>query len=119
MNTYVVDSDYGQFLAYGDMALARLVREIGAMDQLEDVSKAEVFTQSMFDSATGDLKTISHLAQHPVGTVKGLPGGIGRMFHKYSKTANHLIGGDDGGSQRASRPCARLGGGAQPSALES
>jgi hypothetical protein len=38
MNHYVVESDYGQFLAYGDLALARLIHEIHAIAQLDEVS---------------------------------------------------------------------------------
>jgi len=87
MNHYVVDSDYGQFQAYGDLALARLIKEIHAITQLDEVSKTKVFAEAAFDSATGQVKTIEAVAKHPVGTVKGLPGGVHRMFHKYKRQA--------------------------------
>ena len=99
MNHYVVDSDYGQFQAYGDLALARLIKEIHAISQLDEVSKTKVFAESALDSATGQVKTIVEVSQHPVGTVKGLPGGVHRMFHKYKRqakegyqTAKHVSG---------------------------
>ncbi len=99
MNHYVVDSDYGQFQAYGDLALARLIKEIHAITQLDEVSKTKVFAEAAFDSATGQVKTIEAVAKHPVGTVKGLPGGVHRMFHKYKRqakegyqTAKHVSG---------------------------
>ena len=109
MNHYVVDTDYGQFQAYGDLALARLMREIHVMVQLDETSKTDVFAKAAMDSATGDLKTIGHLARHPVGTVKGLPGGVSRMFHKYNREAKKAAdavsdavpggSGDDGGDE--------------------
>jgi hypothetical protein len=92
MNHYIVDTDYGQFLAYGNLALARLMHEIHAIAQLDAVSKTDVFAKAALDSATGDLKNIGHIAQHPVGTVKGLPGGVGRMFKKYNREAKKAMG---------------------------
>ena len=87
MNHYVIDSDFGQFQAYGDLALARLIHEIHAMTQLDDVSKTKVFAKAAFDSATGQVKTLYEVSQRPVGTVKGLPGGIKRSFHRYRRQA--------------------------------
>lgn len=87
MNHYVIDSDFGQFQAYGDLALARLIHEIHAMTQLDEVSKTKVFAKAAFDSATGQVKTLYEVAKQPVGTVKGLPGGIKRSFHRYKRQA--------------------------------
>jgi len=89
MNHYVVDSDYGQFPAYGNLSLFRLIHEIRALTQLDEVSKTKVFAQAALDSATGQVKTIVEVSKHPVGTVKGLPGGMKRMFHKYKREAKY------------------------------
>jgi len=89
MNHYVIDSDYGQFGAYGNLSLIRLMNEIHALAQLDEVSKTEVFAKAAFDSATGQVKTLEEVAKHPVGTVKGLPGGVKRMFHKYKREAKY------------------------------
>ena len=87
MNHYVVDSDYGQFQAYGNPALAKLVQEIGALDQLEEVSKSEVFRDSVKKSATGQVEAVKEFADKPVETVKGVPGGLKRSFKKYKRDA--------------------------------
>ena len=89
MNHYVVDSDYGQFPAYGNLSLYRLMNEIHALAQLDEVSKTKVFAQAALDSATGQVKTIVEVSKHPVGTVKGLPGGMKRMFHQYKREAKY------------------------------
>lgn len=89
MNHYVVDSDYGQFPAYGNLSLYRLMNEIHALEQLDEVSKTKVFAQAALDSATGQVKTIVEVSKHPVGTVKGLPGGMKRMFHHYKREAKY------------------------------
>ena len=85
MNFYEVESDYGKFTAYGNLALLRLIREIGALAELDDVSKTEVFVKSAAEAGTRPLKTIKHVAEHPVQTVTGLPGGIVRMFDAFQR----------------------------------
>ena len=92
MNHYVVDSDYGQFGAYGNLALAKLIQEIGALDQLEEVSKSEVFRDSLKKSATGQVEAVKEFADKPVETVKGVPGGLKRSFKKYKRDAKEGYG---------------------------
>jgi len=87
MNHYVVDSDYGQFQAYGTPALAKLIQEIGALDQLDEISKSEVFADSVKRSATGQVEAVKDFADKPVETVKGVPGGLKKSFRKYKRDA--------------------------------
>jgi len=88
MNYYVVDSDFGRFEAYGNPALAKLIQEIGALDQLDEVSKSAVFRDSVKKSATGQVEAVQQFADKPVETVKGVPGGLKRSFKKYKRDAN-------------------------------
>jgi len=87
MNYYVVESDFGQFEAYGNPALAKLIQEIGALDQLDEVSKSKVFADSVKKSATGQVEAVQQFADKPVETVKGVPGGLKRSFKKYKRDA--------------------------------
>lgn len=87
MNYYVVESDFGQFEAYGSPALAKLIQEIGALDQLDEVSKSDVFLDSVKKSATDQAEAIKEFAEKPVETVKGVPGGLKRSFKKYKRDA--------------------------------
>lgn len=85
MNFYTVESDFGTFAAYGNLALLRLIREIRALAELEEVSKTEVFLKSAAEAGTRPLKTIQRIVEHPVETVTGLPGGIVRMFDAFQR----------------------------------
>jgi hypothetical protein len=87
MNHYIVDSDYGQLQAYGTPALAKLIQEIGALDQLEEISKSEVFVDSVKKSATGQVDAVKDFADKPVETMKGVPGGLKKSFRKYKRDA--------------------------------
>lgn len=87
MNHYIVDSDYGEFQAYGTPALAKLIQEIGALDQLEEISKSEVFLDSVKRSATSQVDAIQDFSDKPVETLKGVPGGLKKSFRKYKRDA--------------------------------
>ena len=87
MNHYIVDSDYGQFQAYGTPALAKLIQEIGALAQLDEISKSEVFADSVKKSATGQVEAVKQFSDKPVETVKGVPGGLKKSFRKYKRDA--------------------------------
>jgi len=117
MNFYEVESDYGEFTAYGNLALLRLIREIAALADLDEVSKTNVFLKSAAEAGTQQLKTLKHVATHPVQTVTGLPDGIVRTFHAFQRnveqgydTAVHVGGqavdavvpGDDSDDEDAS-----------------
>ena len=105
MNHYIVDSNYGQFQAYGTPALAKLIQEIKALDQLEEISKSDVFVDAVKRSATSQVDAIQDFADKPVETVKGVPGGLKKSFRKYKRDAKEGyetakdatgIGDDDG-----------------------
>jgi len=87
MNYYVVDSDFGKFEAYSTPALAKLIQEIAALDQLDEVSKSDVFLDSVKRSATSQGEAIKDFADKPVQTVKGVPDGLKRSFRKYKRDA--------------------------------
>ena len=85
MNFFRVTSDFGEFEAYGQAMLDRRIREIGALDQLDELSKTKVFAEALSRSALSQVKTVKEFAEKPVATVKGLPGGLKRTFKRYKR----------------------------------
>ncbi|MCB1008811.1 MAG: hypothetical protein KDB94_07935 [Acidobacteria bacterium] len=81
-NTYVVESRFGNFEARGNAKVAMRGREVGALLELEKVSKSEVFLDAVKDSALGSIETVMAFATKPVETVKGIPKAVGRFFKK-------------------------------------
>jgi hypothetical protein len=68
------------------------VREIGALAELEELSKTEVFIKAAADAGVvAPLRTIKQFATHPIKTVTGIPRGIGRMFTRYSRQAGDAV----------------------------
>jgi hypothetical protein len=102
MNTYTVDSAFGEFEAYGEPLLAIRLREIGALAELDELSKTKVFADALAKGALAQVETVKTFAEKPVETVKGVPGGVKRMFKRTKRTvkkgaesAKELVDDDD------------------------
>ena len=92
LNYYTINSDYGAFEAASTAMLRIRIREIGALAELEDLSKTEVFIKAAADAGVvAPLRTIKQFATHPIKTVTGIPRGIGRMFTRYSRQAGDAV----------------------------
>jgi len=102
LNVYRVDSDFGTFEAHGGPQLRVRIAEIEALGELARVSKTEVFLAALGRSATAQVEVIREMAKTPVATVKGIPGGVGRMFRRYKwdleegvDTAKEVLGNSE------------------------
>ena len=119
LNTYVIETEFGDFEAIGDSLLNIRLKEVDALDQLRSVSRTKVFAQALVDAGLSPVNTIIDFSQKPVATLQGIPKGIGNMFTRYvhktsegvksvqkgvSKASESLKGGseeqevEDGGS---------------------
>ncbi len=83
MNHYSVQSRFGTFEANGRALLQIRIREIGALAELERVSKSEVFLKAVGRSVTAPIETVVEVAQNPIGTVTGIPKGVANLFRSY------------------------------------
>ena len=92
MNSFVIDSDFGEFDAYGERLLRMRVHEVKALGQLDDLSKSEVFVKAVGEGAIRSLKGFQQIVTNPVQTAKGLPQGAGRFF---KRTKHHAKAGYD------------------------
>ena len=92
LNYYTITSDYGEFEAASTATLRIRIIEIGALAELDELSKTEVFIKAAANAGiVAPLKTINQIATHPVETVTGIPKGIGRMFKRYSRQAGEAV----------------------------
>ncbi len=86
-NKYTIESEFGQFLASGPFNLRIKIREMDALAYLETMSRTEVFVDSLVDAGVDLAKSIGGLFTDPVETVKGIPGGVVRLFAGYIDSA--------------------------------
>jgi len=88
MNTYVIESEFGNFEVAGNSLLRERVREIEALAQLSELSRTEVFAKAAIDAGLSPINAIVDFSKNPVKTITGIPGGITRMFKRYSRRAD-------------------------------
>jgi hypothetical protein len=91
LNYYIIHSDFGEFEAVSTAMLKTRVGEIEAMAALNELSKTEVFAKAAAEAGVRQLRIVKEFATRPVETVKGIPGGVGRMFTRYTRQASEAV----------------------------
>lgn len=83
MNHYSLRSRFGTFDVNGRALLDIRIHEIGALGELERVSKSDVFLHAVGRSVAAPVETVAEVVQHPIGTVTGIPKGVANLFKTY------------------------------------
>lgn len=91
LNYYRINSDYGEFEAISTAMLKIRVGEINALAELDELSQTEVFLKAAADAGVGQIKALTQFATHPIDTVVGIPGGIARLFKRYTRQAGEAV----------------------------
>lgn len=92
---FTLQTKWGPMKAYGYDALVLRLRELYAIQALEDTSKTEAYGKALAKGATAPIRMAENLVTEPGATVSGIPRGIGAMF---GRIGDSLGGGksDDG-----------------------
>ena len=92
---FTLQTKWGPMKAYGYDALVLRLRELYAIQALEDTSKTEAYGKALAKGATAPIRIAENLATDPGATITGIPRGIGAMF---GRIGDSLGGGksDDG-----------------------
>ena len=87
---FTLQSDVGTFKADGLEMLRIRVAEVPAIQELTQTSKTKVFAQALATNAAAPVAAAGQMVMHPVDTVKGLPGGVGRFFGRVGLGAQRI-----------------------------
>jgi hypothetical protein len=90
MAIFTLHTDLGTLQADGIEMLRIRVAEVPAMEELEHESKTKVFAQALARTGVEPVKAAGQMVMHPVDTVKGLPGGVGRFFGRVGLGAQRI-----------------------------
>lgn len=82
---FVINTQWGSLPVHGVELLKIRISELPALQELKDISKTEVFAKAAATAATKPIKSLQNVAEDPVGTVKGIPSGVGRFFKRTAK----------------------------------
>jgi len=75
---YVVESDQGVFIADGADMLQLRIKELGAVRELEQMSRGRVMVDSGGRRLSKPVEQVKRIAEQPRETVSGLPAGVRR-----------------------------------------
>jgi hypothetical protein len=93
---FTLQTNWGPMKAYGYDALVLRLRELYAIQSLEDASKTEAYGKALGRAATAPIRTAENLVQDPSGTIVGIPRGIGAMFGRIGDSLGSSNKSDDG-----------------------
>jgi hypothetical protein len=103
----------GTFVVSGRELLRIRIAELPAIQQLEAMSKSQVFLDAMGRAAVKPIESASEIVTDPVGTLTSIPSGISRLFDRVSLGAQKITqtGSDStkSDSQRAEATMSRVG----------
>jgi hypothetical protein len=96
MDTFKVDSDYGEFKVTGDGALRKLLKEVRAITVMKEIGKTEAFTKALADAAKKPFQFAGNLITKPVETVSSVPKGVASIFEgAYAGVTTKSQAGED------------------------
>ena len=106
MHRYVVESRFGEFEAYGREELDLRLREVAALTEIAETSESEVALKAVTRGIEDDVKSVVTVIKDPVGTVLGIPRGIGHLLGGYRAQAGELTSKvhDSGSGDAAGSP---------------
>ena len=87
MHHYLIESSFGEFAAYGQEALKVRVKEVAALTELSKRTDIGVVARTVEKRVENDAKTVRQVVTNPVGTITGIPKGIGHLFNGYKAEA--------------------------------
>jgi hypothetical protein len=77
---FTIRSTYGTFDAHGIHMFQTRVKEIYALNQLDEMSKTKEFAEAAAKAVARPVTSTVNMLVHPVETVTGLPDGVARLF---------------------------------------
>jgi hypothetical protein len=104
---FTLQTQWGTMKAYGYDALVLRLRELYAIQALDDASKTEAYGKALGRAATAPIRTAENLVQDPGGTISGIGRGIGTMFGRIGDSLAGGHKGDDGVLATATGSAAR------------
>jgi hypothetical protein len=89
---FTIRSGHGTFEAHGIHMLHVRVKEIIALNNLDEMSKTKEFAEAAGRAIARPVTSTVNIVTHPVETVKGLPDGVSRLWDRVELGAQAIAG---------------------------
>ncbi len=90
LGQFTIRSRWGPIEAQGRALLEIRIRELEALEKLDDLSSTRVFADAIASSAMATGAAVGRVVTRPVETIKGVPTGIGRLIRRTASSARKL-----------------------------
>lgn len=90
LGQFVIESPWGGIRAQGSELLELRIAELPALEQLDTLSRTEIFADAIAQSAQATGRAVARVVTNPVETAKGIPAGIGRLIGRTAASARKL-----------------------------
>jgi hypothetical protein len=100
LHEFTVETEFGSFDVWGEPMLRVRLAEVDAWTKLEKASSVGAGVKALGGGVMDSIGALASAFAHPLKTVKGVPTGIGRMFHKAEHSvdkAGDFVSGDNDG----------------------
>ncbi len=96
MNTYTLQSQFGQLKAVSTTSLKERIAELAAIDAMRRVEESDTFQDSVADAAETTVEGVKNIVVDPKGAISGAVTGIGKVFKRAGETIQSQPGaGED------------------------
>lgn len=97
-NRYIIDSQFGTFVAQGNQMLEDRVREIHALAKLREMSNTSQYAEGFKEAAKVPFDVAGDLLTSPVDTVAAVPKGVGKFIGRVGRGTKEAVSGRDRGA---------------------
>ncbi|MBE2285118.1 MAG: hypothetical protein IAE77_16785 [Prosthecobacter sp.] len=94
-NHFVIDSDFGLFIAHGNQMLHDRVKEIFALVRLREMSNTQEFAEGVKQAAMAPLQAADHLISDPAETLTSTMQGVGKFLGRVGRGAKQVVTGEE------------------------
>jgi hypothetical protein len=89
---FTIRSGHGVFEAHGIHMLHVRVKEVLAMNQIDEMSKTKEFAEAAGRAIARPVTSTINIVTHPVDTITGIPDGLGRLWDRVELGAQAISG---------------------------
>jgi hypothetical protein len=89
--TFTIRSDFGRIEARGPGVLKMRVAEVEALARLKEVSKTDVFVQSLGKSVAAVGGAVANVVTNTAEVAKAVPAGVGRFLDRTARAAKTAV----------------------------
>jgi len=91
LDYFHIESDYGNFDAYGQLMLRLRLREIYALDVLDDVKTSDIAKDSLKREGKKAVESVTETVKHPIFATKGIAKGLGTRFKRFTRDVKESV----------------------------